>query len=66
MHEALAFDWGWHRLTLTPKTGGRSRTTRTRYMEIWTKGADEKWRIAIFFDNVDVLPQMPPKAVQPN
>ena len=59
----LAFDWGWHKLTLTPKSGGWARTTRTRYMEIWTKGADEKWRIAIFLDNVDVPPKMPPKAV---
>jgi ketosteroid isomerase-like protein len=60
---SLAFDWGWHKLTLTPKTGGRSRTTRTRYMEVWTKDGDGKWKIAIFLDNVDVPPQMPPKAV---
>ena len=58
-----AFDRGWHRLTLTPKKGGRPITTRTRYLEIWQKSADEKWRIAIFFDNVDVPPQMPPKEV---
>jgi ketosteroid isomerase-like protein len=63
VHGPLAFDWGWHRLTLTPKKGGRSITTRTRYLEIWQKGADEKWKIAIFFDNVDVPPQMPPKEV---
>ena len=59
----LAFDWGWHRLTLTPKKGGRPTTTRTRYLEIWNKGADGKWKIAIFMDNVDVPPQMPPKKV---
>ena len=29
----LAFDWGWHKLTLTPKKGGMSITTRTRYLE---------------------------------
>jgi ketosteroid isomerase-like protein len=63
VHGPLAFDWGWHRLTLTPKKGGRSITTRTRYLEIWQKGADEKWKIAIFFDNADVPPQMPPKEV---
>ena len=59
----LAFDWGWHRLTLTPKEGGRSTTTRTRYLEIWQKGTDGKWKIAIFLDNTDVPPQMPPREV---
>lgn len=60
---ALAFDWGWHQLTLTPKKGGKSITKRTRYLEIWQKGADRRWKIAIFFDNLDVPPQMPPKEV---
>ena len=59
----LAFDWGWHRLTLTPKKGGRSTTTRTRYLEIWRKGTDGKWKITIFIDNLDVPPQMPPREV---
>jgi ketosteroid isomerase-like protein len=63
VHGPLAFDWGWHRLTLTPRKGGKSITTRTRYLEIWQKGADGNWKIAIFFDNVDVPPQMPPKEV---
>ena len=59
----LAFDWGWHKLTLKPKKGGKPVSTRTRYLEIWQKGADESWKIAIFLDNVDVPPQMPPKEV---
>ena len=59
----IAFDWGWHKLTLTPKKGGRSITTRTRYLEIWQKDSSRKWKIAIYFDNVDVQPQMPPKEV---
>src|SRR5712691_6243321 len=59
----LAFDWGWHKVTLTPKKGRRSITTRTRYLEIWQKGADGHWKIAIFIDNADVPPQMPPKEV---
>src|SRR5436305_11630688 len=60
---SLAFDWGWHRLTLTPKRGAKSTTTRTRYLEIWQKGADGDWKIVIFMDNLDVPPQMPPRAV---
>ncbi len=60
---SLAFDWGWHKLTLTTKKGGRSNTTRTRYLEIWQKDAVGRWKIAIFLDNLDVPPQMPPKEV---
>jgi ketosteroid isomerase-like protein len=63
VHGPLAFDWGWHRLTLTPKKSGKAITTRTRYLEIWQKGAGGNWKIAIFFDNVDIPPQMPPKEV---
>jgi ketosteroid isomerase-like protein len=59
----LAFDWGWHKLTLTPRKGGRSVTTRTRYLEIWQRDPAGQWKIAIFLDNLDVPPQMPPKEV---
>ena len=55
-----AFDWGWHQLTLIPKKGGAPIITRTRYLEIWQKDADGQWKIAIYFDNRDVPPQMPP------
>jgi uncharacterized protein (TIGR02246 family) len=58
-----AFDWGWHNLTLTPKQGGMPVTRRTRYLEIWQKNSEGQWRIAIFVDNVDVPPQMPPDEV---
>jgi ketosteroid isomerase-like protein len=59
----LAFDWGWHKLTLTPKKGGRSNATRTRYLEIWQKDVAGQWKIAIFLDNLDIPPQMPSKEV---
>lgn len=60
---AIAFDWGWHKLTLTPKSGGRPRTTRARYLEIWQKDAAGKWKITMYIDNLDLPPQMPPKQV---
>jgi uncharacterized protein (TIGR02246 family) len=60
---ALAFDWGWHKLTLVPKPSGRPVTRRTRYLEIWQKEADGRWRVAIFMDNPDVPPRMPPRSV---
>ena len=59
----LAFDWGWHKLTLTPRKGGRPKTTRARYLEIWRKQSDGKWKIAIFLDNADLPPAMPPREV---
>ena len=34
---SAAFDYGWHSLTLTPKEGGESTTTRKRYFETWQK-----------------------------
>jgi ketosteroid isomerase-like protein len=60
---STAFDWGWHQLTLTPKSGGRPKTVRTRYLEIWQKQTNGQWKIAIFFDNVDRPPAMPPREV---
>ncbi len=60
---SLAFDWGWHKLTLTPRKGGRPKTTRTRYVEIWQKQADGQWKIGIFLDNLDFPPAMPPREV---
>ena len=33
----LAFDYGWHELTLTPRNGGESRLIRKRYLELWRK-----------------------------
>ena len=59
----IAFDWGWHKLTLTPKNSGRLLTTRTRYLEIWQKDAAAKWKITMYIDNLDRPPQMPPKQV---
>ena len=50
----LAFDWGWHKLTLTPRKGGRSITTRTRYHA----GLD------VF--NIEPLPADHPLAKLPN
>ena len=63
VENSLAFDWGWHKLTLIPKKGGRPKVTRTRYLEIWQKQSDGQWKIAIFFDNLDHPPAMPPREV---
>ena len=55
-----AYTWGWHILTLTPRGGGRVRRQRTRYVEIWHKESDGRWRIGLFIDSPDLPPQMVP------
>ncbi len=60
---SLAFDRGYHQLTLTSRKSGRRITIRTRYLEIWQRSAAEKWKIAVYMDNEEVPPQMPPKGV---
>jgi ketosteroid isomerase-like protein len=50
----VAFDYGWHELTLVPKSGGDSIHRRTRYLEIWARQANGEWRISKFMDNGDL------------
>jgi ketosteroid isomerase-like protein len=54
-----AFDYGWHSLTLTPREGGASTTTRKRYFETWQKTSSGEWKVNLYIDNVDVAPMMP-------
>jgi ketosteroid isomerase-like protein len=56
---SAAFDYGWHSLTLTPRKGGESATTRKRYFETWEKNSSGEWKINLYIDNVDVAPMMP-------
>jgi ketosteroid isomerase-like protein len=54
-----AFDYGWHSLTLSPREGGASTTTRKRYFETWQKTSSGEWKVNLYIDNVDVAPMMP-------
>jgi len=49
----LAYDYGWHELTLTPVNGGEPRLIRMRYLELWRKQNGE-WRIIRYIDNDDL------------
>src|SRR5690349_2102159 len=35
----MAYDYGWHEVTLTPKKGGEPEFIRERYVDIWRKDA---------------------------
>lgn len=53
-----ALDWGWHKLTLTPKKGGKKVTTRQRYLDVWKKDGKGRWKLAMFLSNRDVAPRI--------
>jgi ketosteroid isomerase-like protein len=50
----VAYDYGWHEFTLTPKNGGRPILKRQRYFELWNKDAAGNWRISFHMNNEDV------------
>ena len=53
-----AYDYGWHKLTLTPKSGTKEEIRRYRYCETWQKQSDGEWKIAFFISNKDFPPAM--------
>jgi ketosteroid isomerase-like protein len=50
----IALDYGWHELTLMPKSGGEVIKTKKRYVEIWKRDEAGDWKLAMFIDNTDV------------
>ena len=59
IYSDTALDYGWHILTLTPKSSGAPLTTRQRYFEKWARQADGSWKIVFYIDNPDLAPAMP-------
>ena len=50
----MAYDYGWHELTLTPKDGGQPTHRRDRYVDIWWRNKEGKWKLRMYMDNQDV------------
>jgi ketosteroid isomerase-like protein len=50
----VAYDFGWHDLTLTPKDGGEPVHRRYRYVDIWRRNKDGEWKLWMYMDNADV------------
>jgi ketosteroid isomerase-like protein len=50
----VAYDYGWHDLTLTPKDGGQPIRRRYRYVDIWRRNKEGKWKLWMYMDNQDV------------
>jgi len=49
----FAYDFGWHEVILTPKSGGSPILRRFRYLEHWKKNAVGQWKIAFLVTNED-------------
>src|SRR5467141_894276 len=50
----VAYDYGWHDLTLTPKDGGESIRRRYRYVDIWRRNKKGNWKLWMYMDKQDV------------
>ncbi len=57
----VAYDYGWHDLTLTPKDGGQATRRRDRYVDIWRRNKKEKWKLWMYMDNHDVADPFRPE-----
>src|SRR5258708_29690254 len=55
----VAYDCGWHELTLTPKDGGRPIRRRDRYVDIWRRDKEGNWKLWMYMDNQDVADSAP-------
>jgi len=59
----VAYDYGWHDLTLTPKDGGESIRRRYRYVDIWRKNKEGNWRLWMYMDNQDIADPFRPEQI---
>jgi ketosteroid isomerase-like protein len=60
----VAYDYGWHDLTLTPKDGGQPIRRRDRYVDIWRRTADGNWKLWMYMDNRDIADPFCPAQIQ--
>jgi ketosteroid isomerase-like protein len=59
----VAYDYGWHELTLTSKDGGQPVRHRDRYVDIWRRNKEGKWKLWMFMDNQDVADPFRPDQI---
>jgi ketosteroid isomerase-like protein len=50
----VAYDYGWHDLTLMPKDGSQLIHRRDRYVDIWRRDKEGKWKLWMYMDNRDI------------
>ena len=59
----VAYDYGWHDLTLMPKGGGESIRRRYRYVDIWRRNKEGNWKLWMHMDNQDVADPFRPERI---
>jgi ketosteroid isomerase-like protein len=59
----VAYDYGWHDLTLTPKDGAESIRRRHRYVDIWRRNKEGNWKLWMYMDNQDIADPFRPDQV---
>ena len=61
----VAYDYGWHNWTLTPKAGGQPTRRRDRYVDIWRRNEKGEWKLWMYMDNRDVADSFRPEQAPP-
>ena len=59
LHGDVAYDYGWHDLTLTPKEGGQPVHRRNRYVDVWRRNKEGQWKLWMYIDNQDIADALP-------
>ncbi len=62
----VAYDYGWHELTFTPKSAGAPIHRRVRYVDIWRKNPEGHWKLWMYMDNQDIPDPFQPGRVPSN
>jgi ketosteroid isomerase-like protein len=63
VHGDVAHDFGWHVLRLTPKDGGQPIQRKNRYMDVWRRSEEGKWKLWMYIDNLDVADSFQPDRI---
>jgi ketosteroid isomerase-like protein len=59
----VAYDYGWHDLTLTPKDGSDSIRRKYRYVDVWRRNKEGSWKLWMYMDNQDVADPFRPDQI---
>jgi ketosteroid isomerase-like protein len=59
----VAYDYGWHDLTLTPKDSDQPTHRRDRYVDIWRRNKEGDWKLWMYMDNQDVADPFLPEEI---
>ena len=57
LQDGFAYDYGWHDLTLRPRSGGPPIRRKERYVDIWRRNKQGEWKLWMYIDNREVADQ---------